>query len=56
MLSPSKDYQPVVKQQPDPATNVAKASYVWLINRDKDMVQHIRPINISVSQEIFIFR
>ena len=53
MLSPSKYHQTVVKQQPDTAANVTKASGICLIPGDDDMVQHSIPINKSVPQEIF---
>ena len=49
---PSKDHQTVAKQQPDPEINVTKASAIWLINGDDEMVQHIRPLNKSEPQDI----
>ena len=49
---PIKYHQTVVEQQPDPATTVTKESDIWLIPGDDDMVQHIRPLNKSVREEI----
>ena len=43
--STSNDDHTVFKQQPDPAKNVTKASGIWLIHGDYEMVQHIIPIN-----------
>ena len=45
MLRTSKDNQKVIKQQPDPSTNVTKASEIFLTLGDDEMVQHISPIN-----------
>ena len=47
-----KDHQTVVDQQPDPETNVTKASENFLIPGDYDMVQHVRILKKSVPQEI----
>ena len=52
---PSKYQQILVEQQPDPETNLNKASDIWLIPGYDDMVQHIRPINKKVSQDISLF-
>ena len=49
---PSKDHQTVFKQKPDSATNVTKASDIWMIPGDDDMIQHIRPLNKSGPQDI----
>ena len=48
-----KDHQTVVDQQPDPETNVTKASDSWLIPEDCEMVQRIRPINKLRLKDIF---
>ena len=53
MRSPSKDHQTVVDQKPDPATNLTKASGIWMIPGDDEMVQNIRPINKSGPRDIF---
>ena len=55
MLRPSKDHQSVVDQQPYPEKNVTKASDIWLITGDDDMVKCIRLINKSGTQDIFLF-
>ena len=34
-------------------TNITKTSDTWIITGDVEMVQHIRPINKSGSQDIF---
>ena len=52
---PIKYHQTVVEQQPDPATTVTKASDIWLITGDDDMVKCIRLINKSGTQDIFLF-
>ena len=49
-LRPSKDHHIVANQQPDPATNVTKASDIWMIPGDDEMFQHIIPLNKSVLQ------
>ena len=49
---PNKDHQTAVEKQPDPATNVTKASDIWIIPGYYEMVQHIRPLNQSVPQDI----
>ena len=51
---PIKYHQTVVEQQPDPATTVTKASDIWLIPGDDDMVQHIRPIKKSGPLDILL--
>ena len=45
MLRASKDHQIFIKQQPDPSPNVTKASDIFLVHADDEMVQHISPIN-----------
>ena len=50
---PSKDYQVVIEQQPDPSKNVTKSSDILLTPGDDYMVQHIIPINKSGYQDIF---
>ena len=45
-----KCQQTVIKQQPETSPNVTKASGIFLILEDDDMVQHIIPINNSGPQ------
>ena len=52
---PSNDNQTVINQQSDPSPNVMKARENFLITGDDEMVQHIRPINKSGPQDIFLF-
>ena len=49
---PSKDHQTVVKQQPDPETNLTKTNDIFLISGNDYMVKHIRPINKLGLQDI----
>ena len=48
MRRPSKYHQTVVKHQPDPTTNVTKASEILMVPGDDEMVLHIIPIKKSV--------
>ena len=50
---PRKYQQILVEKQPDPETNLNKASGIWLIPGYDKMVQYIRPINESRLQYIF---
>ena len=54
-LRPRKYQQILVEKQPDPETNLNKASDIWLIPGYDDMVQHIIPINKKVPQDISLF-
>ena len=42
----------MVEQQTDTETNIIKASDIWMIPGDDEMVQHIIPLNKSGPQEI----
>ena len=53
MLMPGKDHQIVIDQQPNTSPNVMKASDIFLLPGDDDMVQQISPKNKSGPQEIF---
>ena len=53
MLSPSKDHQTVIEQQPAPSPNVTKDSDILVIPGDADMVQQMIPINKSGPQDSF---
>ena len=50
---PSKYQHILSEQQPDPETNLNKASGIWLIPGYDKRVQHIRPINKQLPQDIF---
>ena len=50
----SKDHQTVIKQQPAPSPTLIKASGILPMPGDDDMGQHIRPINKTGPQEIFV--
>ena len=54
-MGPIKDNHTVINQQPGPSPNLTKASDIFLIPGDEEMVQHIIPINKSGPQEIFLF-
>ena len=53
MLRPSKDNHTVIEQQPYSSPNVTKASDIFRITGDVEMVQHIIPKNKSGLQEFF---
>ena len=55
-LRPSRDHQTFIKKQPDPSPDITKASDIFLIPRDDEMVQHVSLINKSGPQDIFLFR
>ena len=55
-LSPIKNHQKVIKQQPDPSHNAIKANDICLIPGNDEMVEHIIPINKSGLQEIFTLK
>ena len=51
MLSPSKNHQIFIEQQPDPSPNVTKSSDVLLNTGDDEIVQPISPVNKSGQQK-----
>ena len=51
-LRPSKDYQTVIEQRPDPSQDAKKDNDIFLIPGNDEIVQHIIPVNKQGLQEI----